>query len=431
MPEHDALIVTFSHLRDFPREKEALHTLKKIASLVKPIMRARGWKVGELAEFYPDQNNLLGLNVNGGQRILLRLRYAGDRNQFLPTEQVTDTMLHELSHIVHGPHDGKFHALWNQLRDEHEGLVLKGYSGEGFLSDGRRLGGRQVPMQEARRLARAAAEKRRVLSSGSGQRLGGSGVRPGQDIRNVIVSAIERRNKTLQGCGNTNHNDREIKEISDTATRNGFKTQAEEDAANDAAIAQALWELVQEDEKAKYGPSYIHPTAANPTGNGGGAVFDDTQQNGYESQGNSPSATPRPDESRSKPPPLPTATTPNIPPAAPPEPADVWACEVCTLHNPVSFLSCDACGVERPPQASRELAIRAAAGSKRPSAVIDLTRSPARGASSSKKRPTGAPIQPSTAPAPAPTWQCSFCGQFMERQWWTCSTCGRMKDNSK
>lgn len=60
MPEHDALISEYSHLKGFPREKEALHALKKIASLVKPIMRARGWTVGTLAEFYPDSRNLLG-----------------------------------------------------------------------------------------------------------------------------------------------------------------------------------------------------------------------------------------------------------------------------------------------------------------------------------------------------------------------------------
>jgi DNA-dependent metalloprotease WSS1 len=60
MPEHDPLVLSFSHLRNFPREKEALQTLKKIASLVKPIMRARGWIVKELAEFFPDQPNLLG-----------------------------------------------------------------------------------------------------------------------------------------------------------------------------------------------------------------------------------------------------------------------------------------------------------------------------------------------------------------------------------
>jgi hypothetical protein len=61
MREHDPCVLSFSHLKDFPREKDALHTLKKIASLVKPIMRARGWTVRELAEFYPDQQNLLGI----------------------------------------------------------------------------------------------------------------------------------------------------------------------------------------------------------------------------------------------------------------------------------------------------------------------------------------------------------------------------------
>ena len=364
-----------------------------------------------------------GLNVNHGQKILLRLRYPGDKNQFLPVEQVTDTMLHELSHIVHGPHDAKFHALWNQLRDEHEGLALKGYTGEGFLSEGRRLGGRQVPMHEARRLARAAAEKRCVLSSGSGQRLGGAVPRPGQDIRNVIVGAIERRNTTLQGCGNTNHNDREIREISDSATRNGFWTQAEEDAANDAAIAQAMWELVQEDEKAKYGSSYIHPSAANPTGNGGGVVFE-PPQNGYTPHTSTSG-------SRSSAPSVPVSTKPPLAPEATEE--EVWACEVCTLHNPASFLTCDACGTERSTKISRELATKAAASkSKRAGSIVDLTSSPARGPSDLKKRGTGGSLQ-NGAPAPAvsSTWQCSFCGNTMDRQWWTCSTCGRLKDNSK
>lgn len=60
MPEHDPLVLSYTHLRNFPREKEALHTLRKVASLVKPIMRARGWVVRELAEFFPDQANLLG-----------------------------------------------------------------------------------------------------------------------------------------------------------------------------------------------------------------------------------------------------------------------------------------------------------------------------------------------------------------------------------
>lgn len=60
MAEIDALVLSYTHLADFPRAKDALHTLKKVASLVKPLMRARGWKVKQLAEFYPNQQNLLG-----------------------------------------------------------------------------------------------------------------------------------------------------------------------------------------------------------------------------------------------------------------------------------------------------------------------------------------------------------------------------------
>jgi hypothetical protein len=61
MVELDALVSSYTHLKKFPREKDALIMLKKIASVVKPIMRARGWKVPVLAEFYPDEANLLGI----------------------------------------------------------------------------------------------------------------------------------------------------------------------------------------------------------------------------------------------------------------------------------------------------------------------------------------------------------------------------------
>lgn len=95
MREMDALISEYRHEKTRPRESEALFMLRKVASIVKPIMRQRSWRVGALCEFYPKQRNLLGLNVNSGQKICLRLRYASDQKQFLPFEQVVDTMLHE------------------------------------------------------------------------------------------------------------------------------------------------------------------------------------------------------------------------------------------------------------------------------------------------------------------------------------------------
>ena len=101
MIEHDALISEYSHERHRPRESEALLMLRKVASIVKPIMRQRMWRVGTLAEFYPadrQPNGLIlhGLNENRGQRIFLRLRHPYDDRQFLALETVVDTMLHEL-----------------------------------------------------------------------------------------------------------------------------------------------------------------------------------------------------------------------------------------------------------------------------------------------------------------------------------------------
>lgn len=95
MIEHDPLIGEYEHEKSRPREAEALQTLKKVASLVKPIMRQRGWRVGILTEFFPAEHNLLGLNWDHGRKICLRLRYPHDERQFLPMEQIVDTMLHE------------------------------------------------------------------------------------------------------------------------------------------------------------------------------------------------------------------------------------------------------------------------------------------------------------------------------------------------
>ncbi|KAI1355418.1 WLM-domain-containing protein [Xylaria sp. FL0043] len=404
MPEVDPLVLSYSHLADFPRAAEALQTLKKVASLVKPLMRARGWKVGQLTEFYPSQPNLLGLNVDRGQRICLRLRYPGDQNQFLPLEQIADTMLHELAHNVHGPHDAKFHALWNQLRDEHLSLTLKGYTGEGFLSEGHRLGGRTIPMDEARRIARVAAEKRRSMSSGSGRRLGGAAPQPGQDIRKVISNAAERRNRTLRGCANDNQTQDEIVEIANTATRNGFRTKAEEDAANDAAIAQALWEIVQEEEMSRKGEAYV------PQGAAGNMNRDHVTSRVHQGSGAAGSSTTQHNLQGRK---LADST---------------WTCAVCTLNNPAGYLCCDACGTERTEKSTVT-----------PRTTIDLTKSDGR--NNSRRIPpssantvgrTKESRQPALQPAAsAPkTWTCHFCGRVRESKFWSCDLCGTIKLSS-
>lgn len=377
-----------------------------------------------------------GVNWNRGQKICLRLRYPGDANQFLPLEQVVDTMLHELSHIVHGPHDEHFHALWNKLRDEHEDLIRKGYTGEGFLSEGKRLGGRRVPKEEARRIARVAAEKRRTLASGSGQRLGGAPLRVGQDIRSVIVDAIEKRATITKGCANGEggKSAAEIKIIVDDATHNGFATKAEEDSANEAAIAQALWELVQEDEKRKYGNDYVSPSQENPAGSSeikqekkwqsrsitDTPAYKPAEKPTAQSRGAAPNLkreaplSPPVDRSHASK----SATNPastiraskrEVPTSQsgtkdPPAKAS-WTCPICTCNNPIQFLCCDACTIERPAGVTQEFKDRQFA------------------------RTNPITSQISRAATPVAAWTCR-CSNVMEAKWWTCNVCGRLKETS-
>ena len=199
------------------------------------------------------QANLLGLNINRGYKICIRLRYHNNPDLFLPMEQCVDTMLHELSHIIWGEHDGNFHRLWDDLRDEWETLTRKGYTGEGFLSKGVKLGGGHAPPpHEMRRIARANAEKRQQqtkLSKGSGQRLGGTPLHlQGFNVRQVIADQVTRRNTINKGCASGR---KDSIKLSDQAGRDSFKTKAEEDDANNRAIAQALYELMEEEEDRK------------------------------------------------------------------------------------------------------------------------------------------------------------------------------------
>ena len=56
----DVYVKSFTHLKDRHRADNALRLLQKTASLVKPIMRKRGWVLPVLAEFFPDNPNLVG-----------------------------------------------------------------------------------------------------------------------------------------------------------------------------------------------------------------------------------------------------------------------------------------------------------------------------------------------------------------------------------
>ncbi|RYO07063.1 hypothetical protein AA0121_g11856 [Alternaria tenuissima] len=511
MREIDAHFDAYEHLKHLPRDGEALHMLRKAASMVKPMMRKRGWKVKTLAEFLPDEPQLLGLNINRTERILIRLRYHHDSRQFLSMEQITDTLLHELSHIVFGPHDAAFNNLWNELRDEHQSLLFKGYTGEGFLSQGQKLGGRRVPLDEMRRQARIAAEKRNRTTSSNvnakdgGHRLGGARpVQRGIDMRKVIADAASRRNSITDGCASGSAN---AGRLVNQQEQDGFRTTAEQDDANDWAIAQALQDLMYDEEMQRLGA---------PTGNGGltwdpenglgfdrdtpprsqssslsrgglawssenGLTYDDPSSTSIlANQNRSPQSTSHPSPGRplsspvTQPPPVsrtslssssrlisqheqqqtrnkslpptpprsspPTRSSsypqspphssfhpqPTSPQASQPTsislPPDTWACPQCTLHNPLDYLACEACGLEQPPQPIPEN--RRFASSHMGGSVPSLPKPPPQ---FGLRGQTATPFEPARGRL---GWNCLECGTFMEKQWWTCSLCGTMKAES-
>lgn len=464
----DALITQYQHDASHPRADEALHMLRKIGSVVKPIMRQRSWRVGTLAEFYPSQDNLLGLNTNRGQIIHLRLRHAGDPSQFLPFESVVDTMLHELCHNVIGPHNQEFHALWDQLRDEHEALIRKGYTGEGFLGNGRMLGGRQMPRREANRLARQAAELRKSRNQGSGQRLGGTGILRGQDARSVIADAVERRLKIEQGCASGTEAGNKV--ARDEVQKGSMTTTlADPTNENDEIMMQAYIDLIQEDEREKFGGYYDPPTAANPAGPRGvqgkgqdlvaqqreieREILKERQRKQEERNTSISTRRPPPrtqpsDSSSRKTSSDPVADVSEnqnaVQPSSsrygkiskPEAPADTWTCEICTLINPATLLSCDACGVERPASISAILdrSSRRTSSNGNESKRLKSTRElpnalkPRSSAYDSIAR-FNAEQDQKLASRPV-GWLCGACGNFMESEWWTCAQCGTMKSSS-
>lgn len=190
-------------------ENEAREILNNVAKQVQPIMHKRKWKVQVLSEFCPSNPSLMGLNIGGGAEIKLRLRRPEREWDFFPYEQILDTMLHELCHNEHGPHNADFYKLLDEIRLECEELMAKGITGtgRGFDLPGRRLGGfsRAPPLPLLRQNALAAAERRAqqgsLLPTGP-RRIGGdSSIKAALSPIQAAAMAAERRLRDEVWCG--------------------------------------------------------------------------------------------------------------------------------------------------------------------------------------------------------------------------------------
>lgn len=227
-PSPVSRIDKIASLKRYPDKDYALDLLHQMARAVAPIIHEYKFKVGTLCEMYPKNACLLGLNVNRGQKILVRLRPPHNDRTFYPMSDLIGTLLHELTHNVHGPHDARFYALLDELRRKYEtGAFLP----KDYVCEENTLGaGFQAPWATPQSMRQKRLE---ALSKGTfkaeARRLGGKAP-PLGDLRKAMLEAAERRLKDAKWCshGSDNEmpdsNDLEIIELDDETEESSENT---------------------------------------------------------------------------------------------------------------------------------------------------------------------------------------------------------------
>lgn len=195
-----ANISNIGSLKRYPDREAALDILHDVAKACAPIIHHYNFKVGTLSEMFPKSPNLLGLNVNRGQKILIRLRMPFNERSFLPMSELIGTFLHELTHNVHGPHDGKFYKLLDELREKYESGFLGAMSSSYICEEGR-LGTSRLPSSQhlLERQKRLNAVTKPTYKSEK-RRLGGA-AQAGKDRRTAMFEAAQRRLLDSKWCG--------------------------------------------------------------------------------------------------------------------------------------------------------------------------------------------------------------------------------------
>ncbi len=154
---------------------EAMALLQRIADQVEPIMAKRCWTVGVLGEICPKKKSkILGQNFGRGETIHIRIRDETNPDTFMDYEGLVCTMLHELAHIIHSPHNSEFWALYETLKAETEELIVHNFVG-GYLKPVVREP-RSAPSVfttgRVHQLASMPSSSGRVEWAGHGRRLG-------------------------------------------------------------------------------------------------------------------------------------------------------------------------------------------------------------------------------------------------------------------
>ena len=180
--------IKIQHITNLPRSSDASSILQRIHSEFSPIIQKRKYNVRSITEMcccsdgldhLPHRqgrktkimpHNVLGYNLTHFTRpkshaIHLRLRHP-QTHELLDYESIAGTMCHELAHCVVGPHNAQFYKVMEEIEEQYalflaRGLVLDKQGFPVESDNAHRLGGRRIPLEEARRRSVQAAEKRR------------------------------------------------------------------------------------------------------------------------------------------------------------------------------------------------------------------------------------------------------------------------------
>ncbi|GFR48798.1 hypothetical protein Agub_g10748, partial [Astrephomene gubernaculifera] len=125
-----------------PPHGDALKLLYRLANDpgILGIMAAHRYHVRLLSEMPPEGKVgvspvcILGVNVNAGQEISLRLR-TDDLKGFRKFERIRETLIHELAHMEYGEHDNDFKQLNSQLTRECAAIHSRHSASRSLLRD--------------------------------------------------------------------------------------------------------------------------------------------------------------------------------------------------------------------------------------------------------------------------------------------------------
>ncbi|KAJ3011974.1 hypothetical protein HKX48_006543 [Thoreauomyces humboldtii] len=186
------VLTPLPEFRDADRARGLLARLKDDPA-IRTIMAQNAWSVGTLLELHPAERTILGYNRNAGESIALRLR-TDKLDGFRHYPEVVKVMLHELAHMVHSPHDDKFHALDRKLNADY-----KRFTGRTIGEGGGRGGG---PFGDG---GAGSTEGLKAFDGGSYKLGGALGV---GSQRELLAAAADRRltreeEAMVQSCGST------------------------------------------------------------------------------------------------------------------------------------------------------------------------------------------------------------------------------------